>query len=347
MKILYVMVALLVFGILIFIHELGHYIMARMFGVTIYEFALGMGPKVLSFVSKKTGIRYSIRLLPVGGYVNMAGEDEESEDPNALNKKPAWQRFIIIASGSLMNLFCGILVMFLLVCSTPIVPSATIHSYPIREGTTVSSEDSGLMPGDRIIKVGNVRVHIGNQVVYEIMRNGIKPIDITVQRGDEIIVIPDVAFPTESYNGQTIANPDFKLKAEARSVVNILKHTYFRSTSTVKMIWKSLFDLITGRYGFEAVSGPVGLTDAIGSAAKQSFPDLVHLSVVISMNLGIFNLLPIPALDGSRLIFILVEMIRRKPINPKHEGYVHFVGIIVLLSLMLLVTFKDIAGLIR
>lgn len=135
--------------------------------------------------------------------------------------------------------------------------------------------------------------------------------------------------------------------SETRSVPNILKHSFYRSTSTVKMIWQSLFDLITGRYGFEAVSGPVGVTGAIGEAASESFSYLVYLSVVISMNLGIFNLLPFPALDGGRLMFILLEMIRRKPIKPEYEGYVHFAGIIILFSLMLLVTFKDIAGLIR
>lgn len=346
MQIFNILVALFIFGLLIFVHELGHYLTARLFGVTIYEFALGMGPKVLSRVSKKTGIRYSVRLLPVGGYVKMAGEDEESEDPNALCKKPAWKRFIIVASGSLMNILCGILIMLVLVCSTKVLISTTIHSFRYEEGATQSSADYGLMEGDRILKVGDVRVYIGNQVVYEIMRNGDRPVDITVRRGDETKVLKGVKFPSVPYGGQTIANPDFRLKTEAFGVGSALKHTFFRSVSTIKMIWQSLFDLITGRYGLEAVSGPIGVTDAIGEAASAGLDDLIYLTVVISMNLGIFNLLPFPALDGGRLIFLLIEMVRRKPVNPKYEGYVHFAGIIVLFALMLLVTFKDIARLV-
>lgn len=207
MQILYVLIAVLVFGILIFVHELGHYITARLFGVTIYEFALGMGPKLISFVSKKTGIRYSVRLLPIGGYVRMAGEDEVSEDPNALSKKAAWKRLIITSAGSLMNLLCGVLVMFLLVCASPYVPSTIVHSFLPEEGTATSA-DSGLQAGDRILRVGDVKVHIGNQVYYEIMRNGVVPIDITVERNGQIMTLPDVKFPTETDSGQTVAIPD-------------------------------------------------------------------------------------------------------------------------------------------
>lgn len=338
------LIALIVFGVLIFVHEFGHYITARIFGVRVYEFSLGMGPKIISHTSKKTDIKYSVRLFPIGGYVKMAGEDEESDDPNSLGTKPAWKRFIIIAAGSIMNLLCGVLVMFMLVCAAKSLPTTTIRVFDSRYD--VSSADSGLMQGDRILKVDGVKVHIGNELVYEIMRNGIEPIDITVKRNGEVITVPDVVFPTITDSGQKFGMTDFGLVSdETPGILTVLEHSYYRSVSTIKMIWQSLFDIITGRYGVEAVSGPIGVTGAIGEAAKESFPDLVYLSVVISMNLGIFNLLPLPALDGGRLVFILIEMIRRKPINPKYEGYVHFVGIILLLSLMVLVTFKDIAGL--
>ncbi len=339
-----IIVALIVFGILIFVHECGHYFTARAFGVTIYEFALGMGPKIISRVSKKTNIKYSIRLLPIGGYVKMAGEDEESADPNSITSKPAWQRLIIIASGSLMNLVFGVLVMFMLVSTTKALPTNTIRGY---SGDFEIKSDEKLQAGDKILKVDGSRVHIGNEVVYEIMRNGIKPIDITVRRDGKTITVRDVEFPIITEGGQTLGFPDFRLVIdESPSILTKAEHSVFRSVSTIKMIWQSLFDLITGRFGFEAVSGPVGVTGAIGAAAEESLPDLVYLAVVISMNLGIFNLLPLPALDGGRLVFIFLEMIRRKPVNPKYEGYVHFVGIIILLALMAVVTFKDIVSLI-
>jgi len=345
MAIIHVIIALIVFGILIFIHECGHFITARIFGVTVYEFSLGMGPKLISHESKKSGIKYSLRLLPIGGYVKMAGEDEESADPNALGTKPAWQRFIIIASGSFMNLLFGVVVMFMLVSTAKSLPTNIIRGY--HTDYEVKSNDK-LLPGDRIIKVDGARVHIGNEVVYEIMRNGIKPIDITVKRNGEIITVSDVEFPVITDGGQKLGLPDFRLVTDdSPGIITIFEHSYFRSVSTIRMIWQSLFDLLSGRFGFEAVSGPVGVTGAIGEAAGESFPDLVYLAVVISMNLGIFNLLPIPALDGGRLVFILIEMVRRKPINPKYEGYVHFVGIVLLLTLMALVTFKDIASLIK
>lgn len=342
MTFLYILLAIFIFGILILIHEAGHYLFARLFHVTVYEFAIGMGPKILSHTSKKTGIAYSLRLLPFGGFVSMAGEDEESDDPNAFNKKPVWQRFIITAAGATVNLVAGILVMGILVAAAKALPSTTIHSFD-ENSTSVQY----LQPMDQITAVDGTRVYTFNDLLYEIMRKGVEPIDITVKRDGTEITISDVVFPTITDSGVVFGNVDFIPYAEAKTPLAVLKHACVRSVSTIKMIWESLYDLVSGRYGMEAVSGPVGVTQAMTEAASTSLSSLVYLAVVISMNLGIMNLLPLPALDGGRLVFLLIEGIRRKPIPARIEGYIHFAGLAVLMLAMVLITFKDIIGLIR
>ena len=342
MTFLYILLAIFIFGILILIHEAGHYLFARLFHVTVYEFAIGKGPKILSHTSKKTGIAYSLRLLPFGGFVSMAGEDEESDDPNAFNKKPVWQRFIITAAGATVNLVAGILVMGILVATAKALPSTTIHSFD-ENSTSVQY----LQPMDQITAVDGTRVYTFNDLLYEIMRKGVEPIDITVKRDGTEITISDVVFPTITDSGVVFGNVDFIPYAEAKTPLAVLKHACVRSVSTIKMIWESLYDLVSGRYGMEAVSGPVGVTQAMTEAASTSLSSLVYLAVVISMNLGIMNLLPLPALDGGRLVFLLIEGIRRKPVPARIEGYIHFAGLAVLMLAMVLITFKDIIGLIR
>lgn len=326
----------------IFVHELGHYLTARAFNVSIREFAIGMGPKIISRKSKKTGIIYSLRLLPFGGFVSMVGEDEESDDPGALNRKPVWQRFIILAAGSIMNLLLGIIVMSMLVITTQTLGSTTILRFA-DEGAM--SQASGLQVGDRIIKIGDNKVHTSYEVVYEIMRNGIEPLDITVKRAGETVVVQDVIFPTIIEDGVVFGEADFVVAAERKTPLTVLRHAFYQSTATVKLIWESLFDFVTGRYGVEQISGPVGVTTAIGEAAKAGTYNLLYLCTLISMNLGIFNLLPLPALDGGRLVFLIVEGIRGKPIKPELEGYIHFAGIVILMLAMVFITYRDIVKL--
>lgn len=341
----YIVLALLIFGFLIFIHECGHYVTARIFGVTIHEFAIGMGPKVFTHKSKKTGIAYSIRALPIGGFVAMEGEDEESDDENAFNKKPVWQRIIVTAAGAFMNIVVGILAMSILVATQDVLPSNVVGAFAYNENGVCYAEAAGMQIGDEIVEVEGTRVHIANEIVYEIMRKGIEPIDITVVRNGESIVLEDVVFPNITEAGTRYGLMDFKVNPEAKTPLTVLKHALFRSTSTIKMIWESLYDLVTGRYGMEAVSGPVGVTKALGEAAEQGVSDLIYLAVVISMNLGVMNLLPLPALDGGRLFFQIIEVIRRKPVPTAIEGYVHFAGLVMLMILMVVVAVKDIIGL--
>lgn len=336
----YIIIAILIFGLLIFIHEGGHFLFARLFKVTVNEFSIGMGPKLVSKKSKKSGISYSLRAFPIGGFVSMAGEDEESDDPNALNKKPVWQRMIIVAAGGVVNLVAGILVMFILVFSSTSMGLGSTTVAEFRDGAL--SQNCGLKAGDTIVEVEGRNVHIADELVYEIMRLGIEPVDLTVVRDGEKTVIEDVEFPQISEQGVAFGDADFYVYGQERTFTNLVKHSFYRSTYTVRMIWESLYDLVTGRYGIEAVSGPVGVTEALTEAAQTGSYNFIYLVVVISMNLGVMNLLPLPALDGGRLVFLLIEAVRRKPINPKVEGVIHTAGLALLMLLMIFICVKDV-----
>lgn len=342
---LYVLFAILLFGILIFIHELGHYIFARVFGVTVYEFSIGMGPKLFSVKSKKTGIAYSLRILPIGGFVSMAGEDEESEDPNSINRKPVWQRIIITAAGSLSNILLGVLVMAVMVLSSTQLYSTTVAGFP-EEGAV--SCDYGLKEGDVIVAVGPRRVHIAYDLSYAISRYGGEEVDVKIIRDGEKMTLENVRFATYTQSGIKFGQRDFYLEASGKSIGNVIKHTFYESGVAIRMIYDSLYDLVTGKYGFGEMSGPVGVTKVLASAAQtKDYAYLAYLFVVLAMNLGVVNLLPLPALDGGRVFFMLIELVTRKKIDPKAEGLVHFIGIILLMILMFAVTCKDIFYLVR
>ena len=353
-----ILIAVLVFGFLILIHEFGHYIFARIFGVTVKEFSIGMGPKLLWYDSKKTGIRYTLAMLPLGGFVSMAGEDEESDDPNSFEKKPAWQRFIITAAGAAINVLAGLLAMTIL-CS--IVPKdgttplggTTVHSFVESEALSHSSEEYGLRVGDKITRVNGKRVTILDELSYEIMRNGNKPIDLVVERitvvneqtGEtktETVPLKDVRFPTAVEQEQTFGTMDFRVWGEKQTFGSVIGHSFKKSVLIVRMCWESIFDLITGRYTLAAVSGPVGISSAIGDAARAGISTLLYMVALISINLGVMNLLPLPALDGGRLLCLLIEMITRKKIPAKIESVIHGIGLLLLLGLSILIMFKDI-----
>lgn len=338
-----VIIAILIFGTLIFVHELGHYIAARIFKVGINEFSIGMGPKLISKTSKKTGIVYSLRLLPIGGFVSMMGEDEDSEDENALNNKPVWQRMIIVAAGAFMNILTGVIAVAVIVGMSEALATNTIREF---YGDSKLPE-YGLQVNDRIVKVGNQNVHIGRDMLEAIMFNGSEPIDITVIRDGKRVVLEDVVFGQMTESGMVFGKVDFKVYPEGRSFKNVIKHTVFYSKSTANIIWKSLLYLLTGEVGVEQMSGPIGVTSAIGDAAKQGTVNLLDMSALLALNLGIFNMLPFPALDGGRFVFMLYELIFRKPVKREIEGYIHFAGLCLLMLLMVVVGFNDIRNLFR
>ena len=347
-----VIISLLIFGFLIFIHEFGHYITARIFKVTINEFSIGMGPKLMWYTSKKTGIKYSLAMFPIGGFVAMAGENEESDDPNAFDKKPAWQRFIITAAGATVNIVAGFLAMLVLVAMINI-GGTTIHSFKPDEEMQkygeidLSTRSEGtLAVGDKITHVNGKKVLLADELSYEIMRKGNKPVTLTVIRDGKVEVLEGVQFPISKGEGQEFGTLDFWVRAEEKTVWNFFPIAVRKSVLVMRMCWESIIDLITGRYSLSAVSGPVGISSAIGDAARAGIASLLNITLLISMNLGFMNLLPIPALDGGRLITILFEMITRKRLPTKVEGIINAVGLILLLGLSFIVMIKDVVQLV-
>ena len=347
------MLAIFVFGAMIFIHELGHFTVARLSGITIYEFAIGMGPTLISWKSKKYDTKYSLRLLPMGGFVSMAGEDGESDDPNAFNKKPIWKRLLILFAGPGMNLILGFVLMLTMLTTQAFVNKTDDHLGYLSSNTiadfvenSTSNADNGLQKGDQIIKVGNVPIHTGTELFYEITHQGYKEIDLTVNRNGEKIRLQNVHFGTFTEEGIVFGSTDFIVYGERSTVFNLIKHSFFSSISAIKMVWDGVTDLIIGRYGVDALSGPIGITGQIGEAARQGIVTFLYFFAIITINLGVMNLLPFPALDGGRILFIAIEGITKKKINPNVESYIHFIGLMLLFALMIFVSFKDVLKLI-
>ena len=338
-----IILALLFFGLMILSHEFGHFITARIFKVGVLEFSVGMGPKLISKRSKKSNTLYSLRALPIGGFVSLEGEDKDIDSDSSLSKKPWWQRLIVLVAGSFMNIVTAVLVMFILLSLSPYYPTTHIAD---REGYSVISDsvlaDYGVQDGDKILEIDGEKMNVWQDVSYKIMTDGTKPLDMVLERDGKKIYLDDVVFKTAVVEGILCGVVDFAPLYREKTFGALLSEAFYQSFSTVKMILSSLVDLVTGKYGLEAVSGPVGTVSVIAESAAAGVRSLMYLFVFISMNLGIFNLLPIPALDGGRIFFVLLEALRGKPIKPEHEGYVHAIGMVLLLAFMAVVMVSDI-----
>lgn len=336
-----ILLAVLIFGAIIMIHELGHFLTAKAVGIAVPEFSIGMGPKLFQFTRGETD--YTLRLFPIGGYVAMEGEDEQSTDMRAFcNKKPA-QKILVIAAGAAMNLLLGLLIMLGIVCSRPVVTSTQVSYF---DPAAVSSEK--LQLGDEIIKINDYKVHTANDLIYAFVDVGTKPVQMIVRRNGEIIKLADVPFAYEQIEGQTIVKLDFKVQGVKKTPLLVLKESWYMTTGVVKQVWSSFGKLITGQFEMNQLSGPVGVTQMIGEVAStKDYSNIFLMVAFITINIGIFNLLPLPALDGGRLLFLFLELLRGKPVAPKYEGYVHAAGLFLLMGLMLVVTFNDIVRLIK
>lgn len=342
-----ILVAILIFGFLIFIHELGHYTAARIFNVGINEFAVGMGPKLMSKRSKKTGILYSLRALPIGGFVSMVGEDTDTGGENSINSKPVWQRLIVMAAGAFMNIVVGIILSAVLV---GMLHNSLGNTKISRLSENALQNENGLKIDDKIVSINGQKVYTDYDFQYALFRCGMQDLTVKVIRNGKSVTLTDVDLTEKvtDENGNEVTAYNFSITREKFSFGVFVKHTYIRSVTTVRMIWESVIDLIAGKYKLDQLSGPVGITGEIGKAVKSSDGGLtlINLSAVIALNLGVMNLLPFPALDGGRIVFLIIEGIRRKPINRNIEGYIHFAGLALLMLLMLVITFKDIFKLI-
>lgn len=334
-----IIIAILVFSLLIFVHELGHFLTAKWSGVTVNEFALGMGPKLLSFTRGET--TYSIRAFPIGGFCAMEGENEESDGAGAFCNAKLYKRILITVAGSVMNLVLGLLILGILSSQQKSFSTTTIAQF--KEGS-VSSEQ--LQVGDQIVRINNHRVRDSQDIKYELSRDRDGVMDMVVLRGGEQVSLPGVTFRMEETDGVEFIVFDFYVEGVKATFGGIVKNTLNETWYTIRTVWGSFADLFNGRYQVKDLSGPVGVTTVISQASSMGWIYLLNLVAFITINLGVVNLLPIPALDGGRLIFLLIELVRRKPVNQKYESVIHAAGFMLLIGLIIFVTFNDVMKLL-
>ena len=335
-----ILASILVFGSVIFIHELGHFVTAKLCGIKVNEFSLGMGPALLRF--EKGDTTYALRLLPIGGFVSMEGEDEESDDEHSFSKAKVWKRFLVVAAGAVMNMILGFLVLVILVCRQSAITSRTVSVF----SENASTQASGLQVGDEILAVNGRRCFIADDVIYELVRTQNGTADLTVLRDGKKVLLEDVVFTTQETEEGTSLIIDFKVLPIEKTFFNVVKEAGLWTCSLSRMIFLSLIDLVTGRVAINNLSGPVGIVTVISEAASIGWEPILLILAVITINLGIFNLIPIPALDGGKLFLLLVEGIRRKALPEKYEIVINLAGFAALMLLMLFVTYNDIARLI-
>ena len=349
---LYIILALILFGILIAVHEFGHFAAAKFFGVQVNEFSIGMGPAL--FKKRKGETLYSLRLFPVGGYCAMEGEDEEesSDNPRALGNAAGWKQAVILVAGAFMNFVTGLLIVLLLYAGAAGF-KAPIYAGPL-EG--YGTESCGLQEGDRFLSVDGHAILVYSNVSLYLSRAG-DDVDFVVERDGERLELEGVHIPYQERtdgegNYTRLRGISIGYEVDPPTVGNKLLYAWNTAVDYVRLVWISLGDLITGAVGLRDLSGPVGIVDAmsqVGSAAPTAADaayDLLTLAALIAVNLAVMNLLPIPALDGGRVFFLvlngLLQLLFRKKIPAKYEGYVHFVGLAALLSLSLMVAFSDV-----
>lgn len=350
-----ILFAILLFSLLIFLHELGHFVAAKLSGVRVNEFSMFMGPAI--WKKQKGETLYSIRCIPIGGYCAMEGEDGGSDDPRSFDRASWWKRLIILAAGSLMNFLTG-LVLLVLFFSTErqfILPVVT----QIEEGCAIAGE-KGIQERDRILEVDGERIYVYSDFQMILDLNGGENHDLVLLRDGQRVELKDFAmvkgeFPNE--DGSTSLRYGFSFSLVPASFTETVKYVWNSALDMVRMVRLSLKMLLTGQAGIRDVGGPVMIVQQMTQVAEASattyyaIMNLVYFGAFIAINLAVMNLLPIPALDGGRIVCLLittlVEAATHEKINPKYEGYLHGVGMILLLALMALIMFKDIFVLIK
>lgn len=339
-----VLFALLIFSLIIFVHELGHFITARIFGVTVHEFALGMGPKLFSKVKGKT--KYSLRLIPIGGFCSMEGEDEASDDSGSFSSKTWWKKLIILGAGAAMNVALGFVITTVFVGINTANTGALSSTY-VDEVMENSPLYGFLQSGDKVVEVNGKNVHIKRDIDIAMMQSGGKECEIVIKREGKTLTKNFVPLTAQYQDGSPAYMIGFTAAAKKNNVFGILHEGFFQTIAMGGLVFESLGMLIGGEASFSDMSGPVGVVDAMNTQAQSGgFMALLYLAGFISVNIGIMNLMPIPALDGGRIFFVIIEAIRRKPIPPEKEGMVHFIGLVLLMGLMVFATWNDIMRLI-
>ena len=349
---MYIIIAIIIFGILIAIHEFGHFTAAKLCGVKVEEFAIGMGPAL--FKKQKGETVYALRILPIGGFCAMAGEDEESEDPRAFTNQGFWKKFVILCAGSFMNLVLGIVLILIMYAGAQAFVTPTIDHF--MDGCPYEGAEA-MQPGDTFYSIDGQRIYLVSDVSSFLIR-GDGVYDIVMLRDGEKVELKDFALTTKTYAEYADEGPKYGFVfgyTEATFGAK-LEYTWNTTLEFSRLVWLGLGDLINGRVGLKDMSGPVGIVDMMNEvgqqaeSAKAAADNLLYISAFIAINLAIMNMLPIPALDGGRvflmIVTVIIEAVSRKKLDPKYEGYIHLGGMVLLLGLMALVMYNDIAKLI-
>lgn len=339
--------AVLLFSILIFVHELGHFLAAKAFGVRVNEFAMFMGPALLKWGKGET--RYSIRCIPIGGYCAMEGEDVDTDDPRSFQKAAWWKRLIILVAGSAMNFVAGFLILAVVFAPAkqfvvPVIDSA-------EAGATVIRQD-GLQVGDEILEVDGEKIYVQSDFSMFLALNPGDTHDLVVRRNGEKLVFDDYLMEKHLFPGEETERYGITFGVEDATFGNKLKYTWYSGLNVVRSVRLSLQMMFSGQAGLKDMTGPVGIVQIMSDTAAEAeskadaIYDMLYIGGFIAINLAVMNLLPIPALDGGRvfglLLTVAIQKITGKKLDPKYEGYIHGIGMILLLALMGIILFKDI-----
>lgn len=336
-----IIVALIIFSVIIIIHELGHFLLAKYHGVCVQEFSLGLGPTIWGFTKGET--KYCINILPFGGSCMMLGEDEDSTDARAFNNKSVGQRMSIVLAGPIFNFILAFFLSLFLIGYIGADP-AVVGSV----GENSPAQEAGIMPGDKIIKLDNSRIFNYREIVYKMMLNkGGKPVDIVYERDGERQKV--TIKPEKSEDGGYLIGIGGAGR-QKQNLFGIIKYSFLELRCQVKVVFWSLRYMVSGYFTPDDIAGPVGIVNMIGDTYEAAKPSgalivlmsMFDISVMISANLGVMNLLPLPALDGGRFVFFVIEAIRKKKIPSEKEGMIHMVGLMLLLGLMVLIMANDI-----
>lgn len=349
---MYIIIAIIIFGILIAIHEFGHFTAAKLCGVKVEEFAIGMGPAL--FKKQKGETVYALRILPIGGFCAMAGEDEESDDPRAFTNQGFWKKFVILCAGSFMNLVLGIVLILIMYAGAQAFVTPTIDHF--MDGCPYEGTEA-MQAGDTFYSIDGQRIYLVSDVSSFLMR-GDGVYDIVMLRDGEKVELKDFALTTKTYAEYANDGPKygFIFGYTEATFGTKLEYTWNTTLEFSRLVWLGLGDLINGKVGLKDMSGPVGIVDMMNEVGQQAestkaaADNLLYISAFIAVNLAIMNMLPIPALDGGRvflmIVTVIIEAVSHKKLDPKYEGYIHLGGMVLLLGLMALVMYNDIAKLI-
>ena len=348
MYFLYLIIAILFFGILVAVHEFGHFAVAKLCNVKVNEFAIGMGPNLIK--KQKGETLYSLRAFPIGGFCAMEGEDDETGDPRAFTSQSTWKKLLILVAGSFMNFLFGLILALILTSQVTAYVSPQLDSF--MDGFPLVGEN-GLMAGDEILAINGKKIYLVDDVTLILARSE-GPVDITVRRNGEKITIRDLPLEKAEYvyEGETVERYGLIFAVKETTFGDRIVLGWNQTLDFVRMVWMSLGDLFGGKASFSEMSGVIGIVDTVSSVGAQSESlyaglfNVIYFVAFIAVNLSIMNLLPIPALDGGRIFFVIVNgityLFTRKQIPPKYEGYIHTAGFALLIALMVVIAVGDI-----